>query len=161
RDHNLLTALINWRNTTAVAKFGDPAVKNNGGKLFLPMPILKRIVECARAGKISSLDQLKKETSWRSDWVTEYGSEIINIVRIAYPPHPPPPATILVQTRTPTGGESNGGTSTDVIRKRRAPTCSRCHEVGHTSEFFSVHWFSSLARCSLRSKQELRCAPRS
>ncbi|GBE79277.1 hypothetical protein SCP_0204750 [Sparassis crispa] len=80
-------ALFQWRDEITVKKFTESAFTNFGGNLFLPTTIVQRIVDCAHAGKLTSLEQLKKEVAWRKDWMDEYGKPILEIVRLSHPLH--------------------------------------------------------------------------
>ncbi|KAL6300824.1 hypothetical protein BKA93DRAFT_712309, partial [Sparassis latifolia] len=64
-EHDLRTLLLEWRDKTVRETFGAAIFTNYGGNILLPTLLLQRIVDCAHAGKLTSLEQLKKETSWR------------------------------------------------------------------------------------------------
>jgi hypothetical protein len=47
--------------------------------------IITCIVDCARVGKLHSIAQLVKETSWRDDWAKEFGPSLLLITHEYYP----------------------------------------------------------------------------
>ncbi|KAL6298181.1 hypothetical protein BKA93DRAFT_836972 [Sparassis latifolia] len=57
------------------------------------MAILQRIIDCAHAGKVVLIDQLKVETACRSGCLEQYGAAVLEIVQSIYPP---PAVPILV-----------------------------------------------------------------
>ncbi|KAF8158138.1 hypothetical protein B0H34DRAFT_443129 [Crassisporium funariophilum] len=78
--------------------------------------VITRIVGCAHYHKISTVDNLLKETDWTRERVSEYGEDILLLIR----QHFPPPAS---------GVDVGTGTS----RKHAPVKCSACQEFGHNS----------------------------
>ncbi|CDO77881.1 hypothetical protein BN946_scf184690.g2 [Trametes cinnabarina] len=131
---SLRKALIGWRNDRAVQHFGRFPVQNFGSNLFLPLTTLNRLVDCAQAGKVVSLDSLKKEIVWQQDFFEQYGTALLDLIHSHFPlPIPTPPAVIsepvltaqlLENTATlPAGPDAQCAPSEGSTRKRKQPTC--------------------------------------
>jgi hypothetical protein len=119
--HELKTAIINWRAENATKKFGKILIRTYGAKLFLPDEYVDRIVICVQVGKISDIAQLIRETGWRSDWAEEYGGSLLTVIQHLVPSAPPAPLAIL----------SEPGPAV----RRRKPTCGKCNQEGHVSNY--------------------------
>ncbi|EPS94524.1 hypothetical protein FOMPIDRAFT_1055021 [Fomitopsis schrenkii] len=152
-ERDLRAALFTWRDSEMKKLFTVQGFSDYGGKLFMPSPILKRIVDCAHGGKLWTLSDFKKEIPWRLDWIEQYGEIILDLVRYHFPapppppspPPPPPPPVPQAQppteipahsTGTPPRPEPPDHTAPGPraqAKKRRPPTCSRCGELGHTT----------------------------
>ncbi|EPQ53957.1 hypothetical protein GLOTRDRAFT_121895 [Gloeophyllum trabeum ATCC 11539] len=85
-DHGLRAALRDWRDTVAVEQFGRAVVKDFGADIFMPTDTISRIVNCAHAGKLHCLADLKKEISWSNSWLDEHGETIIDKIHAWFPP---------------------------------------------------------------------------
>lgn len=114
-DYNLQTALFDWRDEQAAAKFTPSVLETFGSALLLSDEIITRIVDCAQASKISTTTHLIKETSWREDWANEFGDSLLSVVRQHQP-------TVAAQV------DFEAST-----RKRGTVTCSACGTKGHNS----------------------------
>ncbi|KAJ3473300.1 hypothetical protein NLI96_g13058 [Meripilus lineatus] len=68
-----------WRRNKTREIFGLAFLKNTGAAFVLPDDILTRIADCARVGKINSLDTLCKETKWYH--AREYHEEVIRLIQ--------------------------------------------------------------------------------
>ncbi|KAG6808474.1 hypothetical protein H0H92_004013 [Tricholoma furcatifolium] len=82
---DLTSDLRSWRQRAAITKFGTMSVRRFGAKLLMSDQTLDRLVLCARASKLATMDHLLKETSWKKDWVDEFGEEILRIVHRRIP----------------------------------------------------------------------------
>lgn len=77
-DFKFRTALNDYRREKTVQIFSRAHLYNLGPGAIMGDDILKRIVDCARAQKLDSLDALKKETKWsRAD---ELGNGVLELV---------------------------------------------------------------------------------
>ncbi|KAH6893858.1 hypothetical protein BKA70DRAFT_1440086 [Coprinopsis sp. MPI-PUGE-AT-0042] len=65
RDVEFRSALLAWRRTGALEKFKGPVVRRFGPKVFMTEELMERVIECARARKLTSLEDLEHETSWK------------------------------------------------------------------------------------------------
>lgn len=70
--------LDDWRCTKVQELFGPAYLKNMGAGFVLGDDTLARIADCARVGKLSSLEDLVKETKWYH--THEYGQDILDLV---------------------------------------------------------------------------------
>lgn len=89
----LRTALCTWRDERAVEVFGPSNFQNHGGIMFIPSSTVTRIIDCAQAAKLLTLDQLKREIVWRADWFEKFGTALLGIVHSVFPPPPAPKVT--------------------------------------------------------------------
>jgi hypothetical protein len=129
KDHDLQDALFDWRDVKALLKFKPAIVENFGPGLFISDDIITRIVDCAQTGKILTVTQLIKETSWRDDWAKEFGSSLLLLIHEHYPP-PAPPASSSTSTME---GTTLADAQPPAPRKRAPQRCSACQELGHNS----------------------------
>ena len=60
-DCALWIALDDWREKTTLMLYGHALLQDISGSLTMPTDVLNRIVECARAFKMKTLDDLRKE----------------------------------------------------------------------------------------------------
>ena len=146
-ERELRATLLSWRDGRAKELFNPQLFSDLGGKLFMPAPIIQRIIDCAHGGKLTSIADIRKEVAWQQDWIDIFGDAILDMVHISFPPPPsvsvppsvpaqssvpqtdgPPPAAGAAPTSEP---EPISGAQ---MKKRRPPTCSRCGETGHTSK---------------------------
>ncbi|KAJ7182546.1 hypothetical protein C8R43DRAFT_829069, partial [Mycena crocata] len=77
-DMNLRDVLHGFRCTTTVPKFGCIVLKNSGPSIVMSNEVLQRIIDCAHFFKISSTEQLARETQWAG--VTEFGTEVVDLI---------------------------------------------------------------------------------
>ncbi|KAF8168693.1 P-loop containing nucleoside triphosphate hydrolase protein [Pholiota molesta] len=115
-DFDLKDALKEWRRRTAFHKFNASTVRTLGVRILMSDNILARIVDCAHAGKLTSIEDLSKESGLAKDRINEYGEELVKLI-LVYHPLPAPPTAV---TDNPT-------------RKRAPPRCRACLNVGHNS----------------------------
>jgi len=90
--HKLQDALFDWRDLTAPMKFKPSIVETFGPGILISDDIIACIVDCAQVGKVHSVAQLIKETSWQDDWAKEFGPSLLRVIHQFYPLAPPPQA---------------------------------------------------------------------
>jgi hypothetical protein len=61
-DHAPWKALDDWREKTMIALYGHALLQDISSSLAMPTDVLNCIVNCARAFKMNTLDDLRKET---------------------------------------------------------------------------------------------------
>ena len=128
KDYNLQDALFDWRDIKALLKFKPAIVDNFGPGLFISDDIITRVVDCAQAGKIHTVTQLIKETSWRDDWAKEFGPSLLLLIHEHYPLPAPTAST------STTEGTTLADAQPLAPRKRAPQRCSACQELGHNSK---------------------------
>lgn len=142
---NLQRALWDWRDQTAKFEFPPGVFSEYGANLLMADDILQRIVDCAHAGKISTIDDLQKQTRWKPSSAAKHGEQLLSII-IKHRPAPNPHSAALTNpTRYPgtvpqTGGNAQIGTTRDNAqtntlgtRRRAPPRCTACGQMGHIS----------------------------
>ena len=77
-DLELRTALHVFRRQQTVAKLGSAHLKNLGPAVIMGDHVLKRILDCARAQKIQTVEQLYRETKWNR--AQEFGEEVLKLI---------------------------------------------------------------------------------
>ena len=80
-QRDLRTALDQYRLTRAKGEFGSAATYHFRPGLVLPDAVLSRLVECARARKIGSVADIRRETKWPAQLVAKYGKEVFEIIQ--------------------------------------------------------------------------------
>ncbi|KAJ3475464.1 hypothetical protein NLI96_g11819 [Meripilus lineatus] len=134
--------LDSWRRNKTREIFGLAFLKNTGAAFILPDDILARIADCARVGKINSLDTLFKETKWYH--AREYHDDMLRLINENYPPPPPdnilpipdsaqpsePSATSATDTPAP-NVPASADVPTDSPRTKAVRTCGACGSTGH------------------------------
>jgi hypothetical protein len=123
KHRELQNALFDWRDLTVPLKFKSSIIENFGPGIFISDDIISRIVDCAQVGKLHSVAQLIKETSWRDDWANEFGQSLLRVIHEHYP----------VQAAPPQATGTTADTRESAPRKRAQPRCSACQELGHNS----------------------------
>lgn len=138
----LRDALLRWRDEHTVLEFDTSIFEDFGGDIFLPITILRRVVDCAQAGKLLSLDNLRKELDWEADFLDRHGRALLALVHrhfpLPAPPIPPAPAGSILTERASDNTAPRGEAQTDAevsTRKRRLPTCGACGRLGHTRKY--------------------------
>jgi hypothetical protein len=119
----LKTALKDWRQSTALIKFHPATIRNLGVRILMTDVVLYRIADCAHYGKLATVDQFLKETTWPNERVQEYGQAIIALIREHYP----------LAAEIPAAMEGDGQ------QKRSTVRCSACGVLGHNSESFKQY----------------------
>ncbi|KAG6808405.1 hypothetical protein H0H92_004256 [Tricholoma furcatifolium] len=102
-----------WREEVATSKFGKLPVRRFGAKLLMADKTVERLVACAQAQKLQSINDIIKETSWRHDWAEKHGEKILETIEAHIPQTPPQDLK--------TG-------------KRKASKCTECGNEGHISK---------------------------
>ncbi|TFK61619.1 hypothetical protein BDN72DRAFT_903935 [Pluteus cervinus] len=114
----LKVALQDWRFSSAVQKYGVFPIKKNGSQFFLSDITIDRLVVCASAQKLTSVDSLVKETDFRQDLIPEFAQGLLDTVYKYFPLPPPKPPKPL---------------ENDIEKGTRVYSCSSCGASGHTS----------------------------
>lgn len=117
-DTKLESKLMDWRDQRAANILPRAMLRSLGPDIFMTDGVIDRLVLCAHKGKISSCDDILRETSWKDS--LKYGEELLNILESIRPKRRPL-AEINVQRLN-----VSSGTTT-----RR---CGLCGIAGHTSE---------------------------
>ncbi len=125
----LRSALFNWRDERTAELFGATVLHNFGGSVVLPMDTITRIIDCAQAGKLATIDNLKREITWRNDLFDKFGQALLDTIHSVFPPPAPdPPAPIP-------DASSHEIAATPARKLRKPPTCQACFQPGHTSMY--------------------------
>ncbi|TFK57765.1 hypothetical protein BDN72DRAFT_907541 [Pluteus cervinus] len=111
----LKIALQDWRFSSAVQKYGLFPIKKNGSQFFLSDITIDRLVICASAQKITSVDSILKETDFRPDLIPEFSQGLLDTLHKHFPLPPPKPV------------------EKDVNKGTRVYNCRACGQPGHTS----------------------------
>ncbi|KAM5532113.1 hypothetical protein V8D89_014206 [Ganoderma adspersum] len=93
-DSDLLRdALFDWRDERTREDIGDTILEDFGGCLILPAQMVILIVDCAQAGKLQTLDNLKHEIPvWPNDLMEKNGESLLAVIHSVFPPlHPHTP----------------------------------------------------------------------
>ncbi|KAF7970094.1 hypothetical protein HWV62_25022 [Athelia sp. TMB] len=78
QDMSLRAALHSFCKRKTIEKYRKACLRNTGPAIIMSDNILDRIVDCAHAYVISTLDQLAKETYWGC--VEELGEEVLQMI---------------------------------------------------------------------------------
>ena len=111
-DMKLVDALENWHEETTKARYGDATLLDFGPSLIMSTKVLDRIINCVHHQKISSLQDLARETRW--DKVSRYGAEILALILAIHPVR--------------TSASEPKSTSAPTARKVK---CGSCGQLGH------------------------------
>lgn len=111
-DMKLTDALENWREETTKIRYGEAALLDFGPSLVMTARILDRIVDCVHYNKISSVQDLARETRW--DEISRYGAEVLALIQSI---RPAPISTIQ--------------SSDSTVSTSRKVRCSSCGQLGH------------------------------
>ena len=112
-DMKLTDVLENWREQTTKIHYGEAALLDFGPSLIMTVKILDRIVDCVHHNKISSVQDLARETRW--DEINRYGAEVLALIQSIHPPL----------------NSTNQSSETTASTGRKA-RCSSCGQLGHT-----------------------------
>lgn len=108
-DMKLINTLEDWREATTKTRYGEAFLLDFGPSLIMSTTILDRIINCVHYNKISSLQELTRETRW--DEVSLYGSELLAMIHAIHP----------TQTN-----------NLETPKKMRS--CGSCGQLGHNGE---------------------------
>ncbi|KAJ8515415.1 hypothetical protein ONZ45_g7145 [Pleurotus djamor] len=135
----LLNALYAWRTAKAKVEFGHKLIRMYGTMLFVPDEVLHRTVLCAQAGKITSVESLRREIGWAMNWAEKYLESLLDVVFEFYP------STATQSTTTATSHEGSArAPATELTphnpnvpqgppppKRTRTIRCGACHQIGH------------------------------
>jgi len=143
-------ALYAWRLETAEAKYGAHIVAIYGSHMIMSDAMIDRVIACAKASKLPTVQHLVKETGWREDLANKYGESLLTVVRQR------------CDKKTATAN-SNGENVNPVTREvpstsaaTRVMHCSKCGKPGHNRMaifsfspflFFNLHFKGRSAKC--------------
>ncbi|KAI6011404.1 P-loop containing nucleoside triphosphate hydrolase protein [Pisolithus microcarpus] len=135
-DHTLRNALEEWREQTTSAVYGWHHLNDIGPCIVMCNATLERIVDCAHHHKISTIQDLKRETTWLD--ADQYGGEVLSLIRR----HAAPLVSLFIstplrETMSPsnvltTSHASPSPTPNSIITRRKAK-CSACGQEGHNA----------------------------
>jgi hypothetical protein len=137
QEERLRVELFKWRDTTAKAQYA--LFERFGGDILMHHILIDRIVELAHEHKLTSLQDLQKQTGWC--FTSQYGSEILDLIK-RYLPKPIPNLSSPFTTRPLQKDQGairepaiNAPTDGPVAAKqsRAPPICSACGIKGHRS----------------------------
>ena len=123
----LRDALEDWRETMTENTYGIAHLTDLGPTLVMPTEVLNRIVYCANASKISTKDDLIKETQW--DEAETWGSNVLHLIQHLCPPPPPPPLTTSTPF-SPLVPDQLSSHQTVHVAPRECQ-CGACKNLGH------------------------------
>ncbi|KAH9847345.1 hypothetical protein C2E23DRAFT_714524, partial [Lenzites betulinus] len=125
QDIELHAALNALRREKMLAKYGRAHLNNLGASYIMPNDTLKRIVDCARARKLTSVANLFRETKW--DLATKLGEEVLCVVN-RYPQVSRDP---LQDTPVNPTDAAAAGPLAAAKRVAAPRKCSACNATGH------------------------------
>jgi hypothetical protein len=120
-DTKLVNALEDWREEATKTRYGEASLINFGPSLIMSTTILDRIINCVHHSKISTLQDLARETRW--DEVNRYGAELLALIQAIHPATVPPQMN-----------DSDIQSSTSSTPKKMR--CGSCGQLGHSGEYF-------------------------
>lgn len=118
---SLRAALHSFCKRKTIEKYRKACLRNTGPAIIMSDNILDRIVDCAHAYVISTLDQLAKETYWGC--VEELGEEVLQMI-LNMCPKPTPHINPLGPIQT--GNQP-------ALKPITIHHCRACGETGHIS----------------------------
>ncbi|KAH9951073.1 P-loop containing nucleoside triphosphate hydrolase protein [Amylocystis lapponica] len=134
-EHDLRHAILEWRKVQARAMFQQALPMDLGNDIFMSTMVIDRIVDCAHVHKLPSIDSLKRELDWGKDLIETHGIALLEIIRRFFPIIIPPAVPTNATAGPSTLPASSLGTADGSgPRKRKAPTCGNCGQLGHTSK---------------------------
>lgn len=149
-------ALHTWRREHTLATFGRALLWDLGPAAIMPNLVVQCIVDCAHVDKITTVEDLKKETKWER--AEEYGGEILDLIRLHLPQAP-----AAVESSNPFERCRNPANQTRAMSSALAMTasnlkprnqCWACGSREHISEYYSLLIFNLLhADCALLQLQ--------
>ena len=141
-------ALYAWRLETAEAKYGAHIVTIYGSHMVMSDAMIDRVIACAKAGKLPTVQHLVKETGWREDLANRYGESLLTVV------------CRHCDKKKTTTANSNGenvnpvtGEVPSTSAATRVMHCSACGKPGHNRMaissfspflFFNLHFKAGL-----------------
>jgi hypothetical protein len=140
QEFELRDALEEWRELMTRRVYGDSTLNDYGPGVTMPDSVLDRIIDCAHQHKISTIDDLRKETKWSA--ADRFGSDVIAIVQRIIPV--PVLLPVFTTATRPRQSLPSTSQSSQPVIARKQPRCSACGIEGHTSKSFS-HTGSSVS----------------
>ena len=134
----LARALREWRSQLTLQFYGSDCIDAFGPDVFMHFSFIDRIVGLAHEHRLKSTKDIIDQVRWNQ--VSKYASHILDLVREHCPELPPPSPFV----HTPMAPRRSLGEVNDP-RRRAAPRCSRCGEIGHKSALGFL--FSSRLLC--------------
>ncbi|KIJ04929.1 hypothetical protein PAXINDRAFT_21786 [Paxillus involutus ATCC 200175] len=83
KEYELDDALEDWREQKTKDIYGESHLIDLGPGLVMPDSVLERIIACAHHLKISTVDDLRRETRWSG--TDKFGSEVISVIHCIIP----------------------------------------------------------------------------
>ncbi|KIJ06725.1 hypothetical protein PAXINDRAFT_91575 [Paxillus involutus ATCC 200175] len=141
-----------WREQKTKDVYGESHLIDLGPGLVMPDSVLEHIIACAHHLKISTVDDLRRETRWSG--TDKFGSEVISVIHCIIPVPVSAPAfstTPLQRRSVPQSAatsatisnslavypdETNHGQSIATSAKKNK--CGVCGLEGHNSKCFQV-----------------------
>ena len=77
---DLRTALDGFRRQRMLAKHGESLLNALGASIIMPNSILDRLVDCAEAKKIASVEDLHREVGKKWTKAQELGHDVVGII---------------------------------------------------------------------------------
>lgn len=143
RHHmELCEALDHFREQQTIEQFGLSRLKNTGPSVIMSNAVLKRIVDCAHAGKIKSKDDLQLETRWSR--ASTFADTILSLITT----HCPAPSLAPLPVDLLAPALSN-------VVPTRIHTCGACGEKGHNSKSIAALLSLFYSNKIHRGKQEM------
>lgn len=93
----LLQSLMDWRDLCAKECIPTAVFINLGPDIFIPLLIIKHIVDCVHYKKINSFEDLQRESKY-FDIMAYDGQHILHLINLSHPPPPPPQTSPFVTT---------------------------------------------------------------
>ncbi|KAG2074483.1 hypothetical protein BDR04DRAFT_1007874, partial [Suillus decipiens] len=140
QEFELRDALEEWQELMTRRVYGDSTLNDYGPGVTMPDSVLDRIIDCAHQHKISTIDDLRKETKWSA--ADRFGSDVIAIVQCIIPV--PVLLPVFTTAMHPRQSLPSTSQSSQPVIARKQPRCSACGIEGHTSKSFS-HTGSSVS----------------
>lgn len=132
---DLRDALDAFREAKTIAIFGLANLRDLGPSLIMSNDVLERIIDCSRARKISSREELVKETRWHR--AAEDGEEILTIVRSHQPQIAPLPSILLISSPLRPRPEVINDVlpPSALLPPKKRNKCKQCKAEGHIGKF--------------------------
>ncbi|KAH9914611.1 uncharacterized protein B0H18DRAFT_1144264 [Fomitopsis serialis] len=145
--HDLRTALDTFRRERTINKYGRALLDSLGASAVIPDDVIDRLVECAQARKIKSVDDIQREVGKKWGKAREYGEAVTNIIMRFFPmdspfvtaPLTPRPQAMNataagVRPSTTPNRRALPGTPTPSRPTVRQYKCGACGQTGHNRE---------------------------
>lgn len=149
-DMALRDALDEFREDMTIKMEGRAVLQDYGASVFMTDQVLERIVDCAHYGKITTIEQLARETRWAH--ASEHGTAVLALIAAHVPlateaassrPNPFVSTPLRVHGDIVNGVATPTGSSTSAPHipvasgsgsKAQPRKCSSCGQLGHQCE---------------------------